>query len=47
MPNITTMDVWIRLEHLPIEYYHAEHLTNVGNKLGKLLRLDNVTTSAT
>ena len=44
--KIFTMVVWIRLEHLPIEYYHPEFLHHVGNKLGKLLKIDAVTSAA-
>ena len=44
--KIPTTAVWIRLEQLPIEYYHPEFLKHVGNKLGKLLRIDAVTSAA-
>ena len=44
--KISTMAVWIRLEQLPIEYYHPEFLKHVGNKLGKLLKIDTVTSAA-
>ena len=44
--KISTMAVWIRLEPLPIEYYHPEFLKHVGNKLGKLLKIDAVTSAA-
>ena len=44
--KISTMAVWIRLEQLPIEYYHPEFLKHVGNKLGKLLKIDAVTSTA-
>ena len=37
------MAVWIRLEQLPIEYYHPDFLKHVGNKLGKLLKVNAVT----
>ena len=40
------MAVWIRLEQLPIEYYHPEFLKKVGNKLGKILRIDAITNNA-
>ena len=43
--KISTTTVWIRLEQLPIEYYHPEFLKHVGNKLGKLLRIDAVTSA--
>ena len=44
--KISTTAVWIRLEQLPIEYYHPEFLKHVGNKLGKLLKIDVVTSAA-
>ena len=44
--KITTTAVWIRLEQLPIEYYHSEFLKHVGNKLGKLLKIDAITNAA-
>ena len=44
--KISTTAVWICLEQLPIEYYHPEFLKHVGNKLGKLLKIDTVTSAA-
>lgn len=44
--KISTTAVWIRLEQLPIEYYHQDFLKHVGNKLGKLLKIDAVTSAA-
>ena len=44
--KITTTAVWIWLEQLPIEYYHPEFLKHVGNKLGKLLKIDAITNAA-
>ena len=44
--KITSTVVWIRQEQLPIEYYHADFLKHVGNKLGKLLKIDVVTSAA-
>ena len=40
------MAVWIRLEQLPIEYYQPEFLKHVGQKLGKLLKIDAITNAA-
>ena len=34
------------MEQLPIEYYHPEFLKHVGNKLGKLLKVDAITSAA-
>ena len=44
--KISTTAVWIHLEHLPIEYYHPNFLKYVGNKLGKLLKIDEVTSAS-
>ena len=44
--KISTTAVWIRLEQLPIEYYHTEFLKHVGHKLGKLLKVDAITSAA-
>lgn len=44
--KISTTAVWIRLEQLPIEYYHPEFLKHMGNKLGKLLKVDVITSAA-
>ena len=44
--KISTTAVWIRLEQLPIEYYHPEFLKHMGNKLGKLLKIDAVTSAS-
>ena len=46
MAKISTTTVWIRLEQLPIEYYHPKFLKHVGNKLRKLLKIDAVTSAA-
>ena len=40
------MAVWIRLEQLPIEYYQPEFLKHVGQKYGKLLKIDAITNAA-
>ena len=47
MAKVTSTVVWIWLEQLPIEYYHQEFLRHVGTKIGKLLRIDAVTNTAT
>ena len=44
--KITHTAVWIRLEQLPIEYYHSEFLKHVGQKLGKLLKIDAIISAA-
>ena len=43
--KISTTAVWIHLEQLPIEYYHPEFLKHVDNKLGKLLKVDAITSA--
>lgn len=45
--KVTSTAVWIRLEHLPIEYYCHKFLKHVGNKIGKHLKIDAITNSAT
>ena len=44
--KISTMTVWIQLEQLLIEYHHPKFLKHVGNKLGKLLKVDAITSAA-
>ena len=44
--KITKTAVWIRLEQLPIGYYHPEFLKYMGQKLGKLLKVDAITSAA-
>ena len=44
--KISTTAVWIRLEQLPIEYYHPEFFKHVGKKLRKLLKVDVITSAA-
>ena len=44
--KISTTTIWIRLEQLPIEYYHPEFLKHVGKKLGRLLKVDAITNAA-
>ena len=46
MGKISTTAVWLRLENLPIEYYHPDFLKHVGHKLGKLLKVDAITNAA-
>ena len=43
--KISTTAVWIRLEQLPTEYYHPKFLKHVDNKLGKLLKVDAITSA--
>ncbi|KAI8013539.1 hypothetical protein LOK49_LG05G03238 [Camellia lanceoleosa] len=38
--NILTTVVWARLHNLPIEYYDHQILRRIGNKLGKVLKID-------
>ncbi|XP_050242502.1 uncharacterized protein LOC126691511 [Quercus robur] len=41
--NISSVAVWVRLNELPIEYYHVEALQIIGNAIGKVLRIDSHT----
>ena len=36
----------LRAINLPIEYYHPDFLKHVGHKLGKLLKVDAITSAA-
>lgn len=37
--------VWVRLPHLPTEFYDAILLKNIGNTIGNLLKVDAFTSS--
>ena len=41
--NVASVAVWIRLNELPIEYYHAEALLQIGKAIGNVLRVDTHT----
>ena len=41
--NVSSIAVWIRLNELPIEYYHAEALHQIGKTIGNVLRVDTHT----
>ena len=41
--NVSSIAVWIRLNELPIEYYEMEVLSQIGNSVGKILRIDTYT----
>ncbi|XP_023876730.1 uncharacterized protein LOC111989173 [Quercus suber] len=43
--NVSSVAVWIRLNELPIEYYHVEALLQMGKAIGNVLRGDTHTTS--
>nr|POE53701.1 uncharacterized protein CFP56_36862 [Quercus suber] len=45
--NVSSVAVWIRLNELPIEYYHAEALLQIGKAIGNVLRVDTHTASET
>ena len=47
MANVSSIAVWIRLNKLPIEYYHAEALHQIGKTIGNVLRVDTHTASET
>ncbi|CAN1815404.1 Putative ribonuclease H protein At1g65750 [Linum perenne] len=40
------MVVWVRFPHLPIQLYHTQILTSLGNLIGKTIRMDFNTQSA-
>nr|POE52338.1 uncharacterized protein CFP56_60843 [Quercus suber] len=39
MPNFSLIAVWVRLHHLPMEIYEVEVLKQIGEALGKVLRI--------
>ncbi|KAK9999329.1 hypothetical protein SO802_018932 [Lithocarpus litseifolius] len=41
--QVSSVAVWVRLNELPIEYYDGEVLREIGNALGKVLRVDTHT----
>nr|POF09647.1 uncharacterized protein CFP56_10828 [Quercus suber] len=43
--NVVSVAVWIRLNELPIEYYHVEALLQIGKAIGNVLRVDTHTAS--
>ena len=47
MANISSVAVWIRLNELPIEYYNAEALHQIGKLIGNVLRVDTHTATKT
>ena len=47
MANISSVAVWIRLNELPIEYYNAEALHQIGKSVGNVLRVDTHTATKT
>ena len=44
MANVSSIVVWVKLHELPIELYEAEVLKQIGESLGKVLRIDAHTT---
>ena len=42
--SVTSIAVWIRLNELPIEYYEAQNLKQIGLTIGIVLRIDTHTT---
>ena len=40
MANISSVAVWIRLNELPIKYYNAKTLHQIGKSIGNVLRVD-------
>ena len=45
--NVSSIAVWIRLNELLIEYYHAEALHQIDKTIGNVLRVDTHTASET
>lgn len=38
---VTKMPVWVKLYNLPLHFWHYKVLTDIGNTLGKFLKVDN------
>ena len=45
--NVSSVAVWIRLNELPIEYYNAEALHQIGKSVGNVLRVNTHTATET
>ena len=45
--NVSLVAVWIRLNALPIEYYNAKALHQIGKSIGNVLRVDTHTATET
>ena len=45
--NISSIAVWVRLYELPIEYYNAEALHQIGKAISNVLRVDTHTVTET
>nr|POE46357.1 hypothetical protein CFP56_55217 [Quercus suber] len=43
--NVSLIAIWIRLNELPIKLYEAEVLKQIGEAVGKVLRIDTHTTT--
>ncbi|XP_021835968.2 uncharacterized protein [Spinacia oleracea] len=43
MRHLTT---WVRIPHLSVEYFDKEFLTKIGGKIGKVIRIDQITANA-
>ncbi|KAL0013035.1 hypothetical protein SO802_000104 [Lithocarpus litseifolius] len=43
LSNVASVAVWVRLNRLPIEYYEAEVLKQIGQVIGTVLRIDTHT----
>ena len=41
--TFTSVPVWVRLYSLPLDYWQAESLTTMGNKLGRFVRASKAT----
>lgn len=41
--NVSSIAVWIRLQELPLEFYETEVLKQIGEAIGKVLRIDAYT----
>ncbi|CAI0425549.1 unnamed protein product [Linum tenue] len=43
--EISSTLVWARLLHIPIHFFHRDAVMKIGSRIGKLLRMDQATTT--
>ena len=41
--KVSSLVAWIRPLELPIEFFHLDILRSIGNKIGKFIRIDDIT----
>lgn len=41
--KIENLAIWVRLPGLPVDYYDKKFFYNLGNKIGKAIKVDEMT----